>query len=150
MKYLIGGVAAALVIAGVVVVLLTRGDGDLSPDCQKAEHALRPLAGAMGEVISTLPADVTDEPLDRPAAAAAEAEDAAEIRTRAAAIESAALRAEVNTVADALEAISRSTLAPASAAPSREYFGAKTRLDNAIQAIVKACPGIGDEPPVRP
>ncbi|MGV0853368.1 hypothetical protein [Mycolicibacterium phlei] len=136
---------SAAAAIGMVAMCTACGD-QLSPDCQRTEDALRPMATGMVYYQSTFPADLTDEPLDRAGAAAAEAQVAADIRAGVEGIESDALRAEVFEVADAFDTISRSTLAPASAIPSRDYFASKRRIDEALQTIMKLCPGIGDDP----
>ncbi|MGV0794776.1 hypothetical protein [Mycolicibacterium sp. XJ1819] len=153
MRFLIGdAVAAVIVVVGVTGALVACGDGGDTPGCAQAEEALRPWAGAMSEVYGNLPADISPKPSDRAAVAAFQAQTADDIRAGADLVESASLRAEVHAVADAFDAISHSMLAPASATPSKEYFGATTRMNEALHAIAKVCPGIGEPspPPVRP
>ncbi|MBB5163554.1 hypothetical protein [Mycobacterium sp. AZCC_0083] len=151
---IVGVTAVVLVVAGIVMALVDRPHGD---DCRQAERALQPWGATMPDVYQNLPPDIAspptgdDEQPDYAAAAAREAQAANDIRTAADLVGSATLRANLYTVADAFDELSRSRLTPSSpSAPSTDFFRATTRMTAAIHDIKQACPTIGEGTPVTP
>jgi len=111
----------------------------------------------MPDVYQNLPPDIAspptgdDKPPDYAAAATREAQAANDVRTAAAVVGSATLRANLDMVADAFDELSRSRLAPSSpSAPSKDFFSATTRMTAAIHDIKQACPTIGEPTPALP
>jgi hypothetical protein len=155
---IVGVVAVVLVVAGIVTALVGRSHDDHpSDDCRHAELALQPWAAAMPDVYQTLPPDIAssatgdDEKPDYAAAAAREEQAANDIRTAANPVGSATLRANLYTVADAFQELSRSRLTPSSpSAPSTDYVRSTTRMTAAIHDIKQECPTIGEPPPAMP
>lgn len=146
-------VAVVMVVAGVVMALFDRP----SDDCKQAERAMQPWGATMPDVYRNLPPDITspttgnDKQPDYATAAAREAQAAKDIRAAANLVGSSTLRADLYTVADAFQELSRSRLTPTSpSAPSKDYFHATTRMATAIHDIKQACPTIGDGTPVTP
>lgn len=154
----VGGAIVILVVAAIVMALIDRPRVDHpSDDCRQAERALQPWGATMPDVQQTLPPDIAppttgdDKPLDYAAAAAREARAANDIRTAADLVESATLRANLYTVADAFAELSRSRLTPSwPSAPSKDFFSATTRMTAAIHDVKQECPTIGEPASAMP
>lgn len=155
-RLLVAGIVVAVLCgAAVVVALVQRGDGP-TEDCLRVERALKPWGQTMPDVYANLPADLGVDPReasDYAAAAAREAQAARDIRAAAGTVESADLRVRVIEVADALDRISRSRLAPYAtsasppAVPSKEFFAATNQMNESLHDIKRTCPDIAEPPP---
>jgi len=154
----VGVAAVVLVVAGIVAALVGRSHDDHpSDDCLQAERALQPWGATMPDVYQTLPPDIAsptpgdDKQPDYAAAATREAQAAKDIRTAADLVESSTLRANLYTVADAFDELSRSRLTPSwPTAPSKDFFSATTRMTAAIHDIKQECPTVGEGTPAMP
>lgn len=142
--------AVAVIVIPAFALIMTLTDRDSEPeqltaDCAQVDTALRIAVPARVQTVAAMPGTSRD-PAESARSAAAEAKVADDIRAVAATIESPALRADVDEIADDFDAFSQSRRGAAdlNALPDKEFMGALDGMMTTVGELVKACPGVGD------